>query len=154
MTVLTFHPPTPDRIAYIADHLRAIERVELAVTDPDRTPLEALQTGVRASRWTIVAAVDGRPTAAYGVSPTLSPGLGCPWLLATDDLQQIVRREFVTRCRAEVRLMQQHFLGLANRVHRDNVLAIRWLRWLGFTVDETRPDGPMFWFWKGSVHRV
>ncbi|WP_223621175.1 hypothetical protein [Lysobacter sp. ESA13C] len=156
MSALTFHPPTPARLDYIAERLRAADRVELAVTAPGRAVAEVLHDSVLSSRWSIVAEVDGVASIAYGVAPTADPLIGSPWLLATDDLRK-VRREFIERCRGEVRLMQQKFLVLTNEVHRDNALSIRWLEWLGFTIDRARPVGPngeMFVFWKGNARHV
>jgi len=157
MTALTFHPPTPDRVQFIADHLRVQDVVELAITSPGESMRDVLADSVRSSRWATVAEVDGRPAVIYGVAPSHDPHMGVPWMLATDDLLRIQRREFVRRCRAEVRLMQQKFVALANEVHSDNSVAIAWLEWLGFTVDRSRPVGPggsMFAFWKGPVCHV
>jgi hypothetical protein len=154
MTALTFHPPTPAALDYLAAHLRAGDLRELAVTSPGDAPREVLARCVADSRWTIVACVDGRPAVIYGVAPTDHPDVGSCWMLATPDMARI-RRPFIERCRAEVRLMQQHYVALANQVHRDNAASIRWLEWLGFTVDRnhpTGPDGQLFNFWKGPVH--
>lgn len=156
MTALTFHPPTPDRLRHIADHLRAADLAEIAITSPGDSPREVIEEGARESRLTITAAVDGVPAIVYGVAPTTDPHVGRAWMLATDDLLK-VRREFLASCRAEVRLMQQTFAVLTNEVHRDNAVAIRWLEWLGFTIDRERPvgpDGALFVFWKGSARRV
>jgi hypothetical protein len=157
MSELTFLLPTPDRVQHIADNLREADIIELAITSPDEPVRKILADSVRNSRWAIVAAVDVVPAIVYGVAPSdHDPNVGIAWMLATDDLLK-VRREFLERCRNEVRLMQQKFLVLANEVHRENAVAIRWLEWLGFTVDRSRPTGPggeMFAFWKGPVRHV
>jgi hypothetical protein len=157
MTELTFHPPTTDRVQHIADNLREADIIELAITSPDDPVRQILADSVRSSRWAIAAEVDGVPAILYGVAPSEhDPNVGVPWMLATDDLLK-VRREFLARCRREVRLMQQRYLVLANEVHRDNAVAIRWLEWLGFTVDRSRPTGPggaLYAFWKGPVRHV
>lgn len=157
MVKLTFHPATPDRIRYIAEHLRRGDCRELAVTSPGEDVHAILAESARSSRWAVVAAVDGRPAVLYGVAPSgHDPQVGVPWMLATDDLLRI-RREFVALCRNEVRLMEQRFAVLANEVHRENRVSIRWLEWLGFTVDRTKPRGPggqMFAFWKGDARHV
>lgn len=157
MAALTFHPATPERVQYIADHLRAQDVAELAVTSPGESVRDVLAESVRNSRWTIVAAVDGVPAVVYGVADSgHDPNVGVPWMLATPDLRKI-RKQFTERCRAEVRLMQQKYLVLTNEVHCRNTCAIRWLEWLGFTVDRSRPTGPngeLFVFWKGAVRHV
>lgn len=156
MIALTFHPPTPASVAYIARRLRMADRTELAVTSPGEAVDQVLADSVEASRWSIVAAVDGNPAVIYGVAPTTDPLIGRPWMLSTDDLLKI-RRPFIERCRDEVRLMQQRYAVLTNEVHRDNIAAIRWLEWLGFHIDRDKPVGPngeLFVFWKGAAHRV
>lgn len=155
MSQLTFHPPTRDRVDFIAGRLRAADVAELAITHPGEAPRALLRDSVAAARWAIVAEVDGRPAIAYGVTPTADPRIGSAWMLATDDLR-LVSRAFIARCRAEVRLMEQTFLVLTNEVHRENALALRWLEWLGFTIDRERPSGPngeLFVFWKGEAIR-
>lgn len=157
MTALTFHPATPARVAHVAAHLRAADRAELAITSPGEDVHQILRDSVAASRWSIVVEVDGVPAVAYGVAPTTDPMIGRAWMLATDDLLRIQRREFLVRCRAEVRLMQQKFAVLTNEVHRKNTVVLRWLERLGFHIDRERPVGPngeLFVFWKGAARRV
>lgn len=156
MSRLTFHPATSARVEHVAAHLRAADRAELAITSPGEDPAAVLRDSVQGARLAIVAAVDGVPAIVYGVSPTPDPYIGSVWMLSTKDLHR-VRRQFIERCRAEVRLMQQHYPVLTNEVHRENTLAIRWLEWLGFTIDRARPTGPngeLYVFWKGDACRV
>jgi hypothetical protein len=157
MTALTFQPASPTRVAHIAAHLRAADRAELAITSPGEDVADILEYSVAASRWAIVAEVGGVPAVVYGVAPTTDPMVGRAWMLATDDLLKINRREFITRCRKEVRLMQQKFAVLTNEVHCRNTVVIRWLERLGFHIDRERPVGPngdLFVFWKGAARRV
>ena len=157
MSRLTFHPALPAGVAHIGANLRQADRVELAVTSPSEEPAAIVARSVADSRWAIVAAVDDVPAIVYGVAPSeLSPHIGHPWMLATDDLLK-VRREFARRCRDEIRLMSMRFACLTNQVHRDNALSIRWLQWGGFTIDYDRPVGPndeLLVFWKGACRRV
>lgn len=156
MSAMTFVPAWAYGIDHIADHLREPDRVEVMITSPDFTVREIVRRSVADSRWSIIACVDGVPAIIYGVAPTPDPYIGAPWMLATSDIHK-VRREFLTRCRDEVRLMQQKFAVLTNQVHYQNTLSIRWLEWLGFTIDRERPVGPneeLFVFWKGAARRV
>lgn len=148
---ISFEPGTREAVAYIAAHLRAADRVELAITDPGKAPEAILADALAESRWCTVVRVDGVPAIAYGVAPTTDPHVGSPWMLATDALLRI-RRYFLAHCRDEVRLMQMKFPALFNRVHRDNVCAIRWLEYCGFTVK--RGEGPLFDFHKGAIRYV
>lgn len=148
---ITFEPGTAEAVAYIAAHLRAADRAELAVTDPGKSAEAILADALADSRWCTVVRVDGLPAIAYGVAPTTDPNIGSPWMLATDALLRI-RRYFIAHCREEVRLMWAHFPALYNQVHRDNTCAIRWLEFCGFTIK--RGDGPLFDFYKGALRYV
>ena len=49
---------------------------------------------------------------------------------------------FARMSRPFLRLMKDRHLRLTNHVDVRNALAIRWLRWLGFTLDPAAPAGP------------
>lgn len=147
--MITFEPARLDAIEAIAANLRPADVAELAITSPGIPVRTILVDAMVDSRWATVVRVDGLPTIAYGVAPTSDPYIGAPWMLATPGLTKI-RRYFVAHCREEVRLMQQVFPVLFNRVHRDNETAIAWLEFCGFTVK--RSDAQLFEFWKGALH--
>lgn len=149
MIPVTFEPASLDAVQAIAANLRAADVAELAITSPGVPVQTILVDAMVDSRWSTVVRVDGLPTIAYGVAPTADPYIGAPWMLATPGLLKI-RRFFVQHCREEVRLMQQVYPVLFNRVHRDNLTAIAWLEFCGFTVK--RGPGPLFEFWKGALH--
>lgn len=77
-------------------------------------------------------------------------GTGVPWVLAMDTLLG-VKRDFLRQSRIYVAPMQEKFPLLENFVHADNALAIRWLRWCGFTVagePEVINGERFFRFWR------
>lgn len=138
-------------VEHVAQHLREADRVELAAAQslpPEVAVLECIDY----PGWKVAVLVDGRPTIIYGVTASERPGTGIPWLLATDDIHRITR-QFIEGCTPEVERMQADFGFLINQVHCDNEISIRWLRWLGFYVDDENPVGPMgqfFNFWRGQ----
>jgi hypothetical protein len=150
---ITFEYGTREAMAVIAARMREADRVELSVTSPGKSPLQVLMEALEHSRWCTVVRVDGEPAIAYGVAPSEVPHVGAPWMLATPDLLRI-RRFFLQHCRGEVRLMEQAFPALFNRVHRGNTCAIRWLEFCGFTLEYGRMRGDMIDFHKGTFRYV
>jgi hypothetical protein len=90
----------------------------------------------------------------WGVGPVggLLGFTGSPWMLASGILERPdVSREFVRQSRPYARELERGFLRLVNRVHTENTLAIRWLKWLGFSFME-QPEvlggEPLDIFWR------
>ncbi|MDA8231570.1 MAG: hypothetical protein M0006_09550 [Magnetospirillum sp.] len=134
-------PATAAHAAAIAPILRAADREEVRAAC-GLAPEEALRLSLATSplAWTGMAA--GSPVCLFGAaSPGLLGGPGRPWLLATDAL---VRHSaaFLRRNRAYVAAMLDEFGHLANHVDARNSVSVRWLRWLGFTLEPARPFGP------------
>jgi hypothetical protein len=155
MSVVQIVPATPAHAQHIARNLREADKAELMTTAPAKL-IGILMEAITVSRWAHVALVDGEPVLAYGVSPhEANPNWGVPWLLGTDGMRRI-RKQFIQTCRGEVELMETRFTFLFNRVHDRNALAIKWLMWLGFTIDFARPvqvRGRTFLnFYRGNPH--
>lgn len=142
-----FVEATPERLAYLAEHLRAQDLAELNAagwTDPRR----ALTESVRISRWSGVAVVEGAPAAVFGCAEhgsMLAPD-GVPWLLGTE---VVARHSRVLQryARAYIAAMLAEYPRLINTVHADNTVSLRWLRRLGFRVHApvaVPPRGAMF----------
>jgi 2-keto-3-deoxy-L-rhamnonate aldolase RhmA len=150
MAALTVHPATAERVAHVLDHLRDADRREVALSS-GKDVREVLLESVALSDWANVAEVDGVPAILYGVA-YIAPGIGAPWMVATDDIRK-VRRQFVQACRAEVDVMAAAYPDLRNIVARFNRCSIRWLEWLGFTIHRSRgvgPGGKFYLFTKGA----
>ncbi len=98
-----------------------------------------------------VRELDGRPIALWGVGPlSLVEGRGCPWLLAADAFESL-GRDIARLSRPLLADMRDHYPRLENQVDARRTQAVRWLSWLGFTIDPAAPrgvDGRMFHrFW-------
>ena len=96
--------------------------------------------------WTVLSPED-RVLAMLGVVPTGPPGLGCPWLLQTEEFLSTTqyRRQFLTVSPGYLMEFHRHFPVLSNHVSRKHKAAVRWLRWLGFSFEPTaHPDILLF----------
>lgn len=133
--MIEFVAASPAHIGTIANRMRAIDAKECAIMG--RTPKQALRLSLRASAVAWTAKVDGRPEAMFGASTvSLLGGEGSPWLLMTEDAVRH-RRALLADARHYSDILSAMFPVLANNVHADNAVAIRWLERLGYTVGPT-----------------
>lgn len=132
MIAVTFREPTPSDLDWLAEHMRAIDKLECRVAG-GHDPREALQLGADHSLWAYVAEVDGHPVCAFGVASEslLGDGEGRPWMLCAEGIERHARAILICS-RRFLREMQASFETLANIVHADNRIAIRYLKWCGF----------------------
>lgn len=145
---LTIVPAELPAMLWIANHLRQADRVELGLENTEDLELLLLHS-LNISTWCKVGLVDGIPAIAYGVAPSDNLVEGVCWMLATDRIRH-VRRRFIRDCGREVEKMLSVYPYIHNHVHVGNAIALRWLRWLGFTFDP-KPVGPgeqFLHFWK------
>lgn len=127
-------PATEEHAQDLALRMRKAD-VEEAWALAHWEPLQAVQSAIVSSREPAAGLADGRLIVLFGVAQR-SPfsDRGCPWLLATDDLDQHSIRFLreSQRILAEIRLT---YPRLENYIDARQVEAIQWLRWLGFEVD-------------------
>ena len=127
-------PARLHHVGPIATRMREIDRLECALAG--HTPKEALRASLNASALAWTAKVDGRPEAMFGASTVSLLGQeGSPWLLLTD-VGARQAKTLVAAGRRYSDLMQRAFPLLANVVHADNAVAIRWLQRLGYGMSE------------------
>ena len=83
----------------------------------------------------------GGPIALWGVGPlSLTAGRGCPWLLASESFDRLGGR-IARLSRPLLAGMREIYPSLENHVDARNHRSVRWLSWLGFTVDPPAPWG-------------
>ena len=84
----------------------------------------------------------GQPFCMLGVSAS-SPLCrhGIPWLLGGPQIQDNVPG-FLRLSKAAFAKILQRYPSLSNHVDARNLNAIRWLKWLGFTIRPAQPHGP------------
>jgi hypothetical protein len=118
-------------IAFVAEHMRAVDRKECEVLG-GMTGKEALQQSVQAPGRHWCALFGGEPVAIFGVSTgTLMGGdIGTAWLLGTDRLRTDWRA-FARASRSVMNEILRHHSAVSNVLLTENRLCMRWLAWLG-----------------------
>lgn len=126
------------RVATLADAYALAPRLRKADQDEawaagGQSPLEALTDCVGGSRYAFAIEHDGLVLAIFGGAdgPAHLPGVGVPWLLASDDLLAH-RRWFARNSLGIVEMVARHYATLWNLVDTRNVAHVRWLAWCGF----------------------
>lgn len=133
-------PATLAHAEAMAPHLRQADRDEIWAASMS-LPADSLRNGVMASRDAWAGLIDGEVACLFGVAPqSLMTGSGYAWMLATPLIERH-QLLFLRRCRPMVAEMLCGFNYLHNYVDARNAKAIRWLRWLGFTIHDPAPHG-------------
>lgn len=139
--MIRVRPMTADDIQPIATTARQADRDEIE-EGCGQTIASALTLGLRSSVVASVIAWDDTPLAAFGdASYSPGAGIGIPWLISTDAIEQHPRA-FLRVCRPLVAQMMRRHCSLINYVDVRNTAAIRWLEWLGFSMGSPTPYGP------------
>lgn len=147
-------PATFDQAQYIGVRLRLADQREIdAKYEGAGDYVFEVTDSLENSRWCNVVTLDDEPILIYGVAPSQAmPHWGCPWMLATDKMLKL-RRRFIKESIDEVELMLVSYPFLHNLVHTKNMRSIKWLSWLGFTIDFEKRHGPnddFLFFFKGN----
>lgn len=127
--------------SYVACRLRAADEAEARAMSASEPAIALRKTmGLSLEAWAGIAG--GEPVCIFGLGiGSLGGGVGRPWLMGTPALEANAIA-FLRRNRAMVR----HWLGLCstleNWVDDRHAVSMRWLRWLGFTLDDPAPFGP------------
>lgn len=131
-------PVTEDDVAELV--VRDADRREfLAASGED--PEQVIERGLRDSLEVMAGRVDGELVCIFGIaSRGILATVWVPWLVATDSMYRH-RREFVGHCRPVLDAMLDRYPKLENFVDARNTAAIRWLRWLGFTIHDAEAYG-------------
>lgn len=137
---VTVVPASMFHVKHMAPRVRQADRDEMYAASLS-TPEEALERGLERSTKAWAALFDGEVACIFGVAPGTSlSGVGYPWMLGTDlvDKHQVT---FLRGCAKYVDDMAADFDSLVNYVDARNTKAIRWLKWLGFRIEEAKPAG-------------
>lgn len=139
--MLEIVPAVARHIAPIAQTMRAADRFEVwaaSLVNPE----EALALSLRLSPRAWTALVDDCPLCMFGAA-TLSPlsKRAIPWFLASDRIDRH-RKLFLRNSKPQLNVLAEQFAVLSNHVDARNHAAIRWLKWLGFTLHPAVPFGP------------
>ena len=132
---------TPEHIAELAVTMRQKD-VDEVWASHHSSPLAALERGVKMSEEPFTGLKGGEVVCIFGVS-TSSPlsEEGCPWLLASDILHDDPATTFLRVNKVYVREIKKRYSKLVNYIDCRNEAGIRWIKWLGFELDEPAPYG-------------
>ncbi len=129
----TVEAARPGHVNRIANRMRSIDRLECAAFG--HTAKQGVRGAFNASFMCWTAMRHGEPEAMFGlVIASVLAGVGRPWLLGTDRLEEGMR-ELVTWSPRFVEAMQRETPTLENHVAVENARSIRYLRRLGFAFD-------------------
>lgn len=104
-------------------------------------PLNALLRSWEVSDLSAVAMADGEPLVMLGlVKRDVLTGSGVVWMLGANKALKY-RRDFFTQTRPVIEQMLSVCPYLYNRVHGKNSVSIRWLKMLGFTIEDPEVFG-------------
>jgi len=112
----------------IAENMREQDRIELELSN-GYAPLQALVLSHAMSQECNTVLLDDVPVGMFGVVP--NGMFSAPWLLGTKELEKLpitlvkIGKQWVEETNAKHPL-------LINYVHKDNTVAIEWLKHLGF----------------------
>lgn len=134
MAAVDLRPITRAVIEDLIPRLRPLDRLELDCMTPG-DPTDRLAEMVTRARRSRAAYMGGDLVCIFGVSAaSLAADVGCPWALITRAVDRPdVRRELVADSRVALEWVGQDFRRLWNYVAAENVTAIRWLKWMGFS---------------------
>lgn len=129
-------PATSEHAIRMAPQIRAADAAE-AVALGGVAPLVSLLAGVAGSAyaWTMLA--HGEPMAIGGLAPEhLLSDVARVWLLGTSAID-LHKRAFMVETRWQLAAALRRYRMVWNDVDARYAKAIRWLRWLGFTIGPT-----------------
>lgn len=116
--------------------LRSEDLKELLASRPDINPATSLYECVEVSSKSFAVHEEGIGCIAiFGVRECHLGGI--PWLLASDLLIEKSTKKFIKQSKEYMRELTDDFSYSFNLVSASNVIAHRWLKWLGFTVNKT-----------------
>lgn len=105
------------------------------------SPIEALMKSWKISDRSVIVTVNDEPCVMIGlVIHDILSGTGSPWLLGTETALKY-KRHFLTQVPDAIDEMLTICPKLFNYVHAENKVSIKWLKWIGFTLDEPLPYG-------------
>ena len=139
---LTFRPPREGDIETIVADMRDADRDELDASGalPHVTMLaRSLAFSVNPG---VAMGEHGKVVAIFGLAPLALMGdTAAPWMIGTTGLT----KHPTSMVKAAARYFtqsQQQYPKLLNYVDARNVLSVRWLKRMGFEIDDPAPYGP------------
>ena len=132
----------PEDAHKLAPKMRKADREEIKASH-NSTPLNALLfpfTQLKHKTFTIIGTEKEDVIGMFGVVPCETKNYGIAWLLSSEELLNHTR-QFLRECPKWVNEMSKDYKYLYNYVDERNIVAIKWLQFLGFKDIETLPYG-------------
>ena len=139
----------------IADNIREPDRDELWAIGY-LSPFNALMRSWAVSDKSWTALFDGMPACMFGVSMgSAITDTGRPWLIGSRLIDRYPL-SFLKGCKPHMDEVRKQYMYLENYVDVRNIRAIKWLKWMGFSVsDRPEPYGvmqlPFYYFGMGGA---
>lgn len=138
--MVEFVRPTDALLRMIAGTIRHADLIEVRISGW-LDPFKALVNCVRDSDYSAVAIADGDPIAVFGLKRRCAlTNTGSPWLIGSEKAMQF-KKAFIEAVIPGVKEMLDICPHLVNYVHAENHTSIRWLKRLGFEMDEPEDIG-------------
>ena len=138
--MIEYLPVSNEHVSHLVSNMRELDQKELIATvnwSFERILTHSVKTSVRSAS----VVIDGELVCIMGVTvKSMLGGEGCPWLIGTNKLNKH-KKALVSE---SVRLLPEVMGGferLENFVHSENKPAIRYLKYLGFTLHSPEPYG-------------
>jgi hypothetical protein len=131
MTQGYVRPTRWEDVPTLAENMREADIAEVKAS-AGIEPSMALFIGIMEGETNTICLPDGTPAGIYGVTPTVTPGLGCVWMLATNELRK-VHRQFLRESRQGIADLCKDYRAVYNYTDARNKVHHRWIEWAGFT---------------------
>jgi hypothetical protein len=132
-------PATEETVRSVANNLRPRDYDDMQSYLKDLDYGERVMNSFRRSKHCWVVTIDGIPAAVFGVFENPEQfinSVGHPWFRGTHRMKGH-ETAFLRRGRKVLRqLLSSYYLELRNAVDAGASDTIRWLEWMGFTVDD------------------
>ncbi len=131
----------PAHMYLLGEKMRSADRLEVWASHHRRSHA-AVQWSVDLSAMSRTVKVDGDLCCIFGVVPgKIDARVGVPWMLCTDEIER--HPTWILRLgKSIIHEWRNQYALLCNYILADNEAAVRWLEWLGFTLNDPEPFGP------------
>lgn len=127
-------------ISHLAENMR-LSDVKEVYESHHHSALKAATLSFYNSTLCYTVEHNGKLVMMFGACPyTFLGSKAAIWMLATKNFDKI-HRKLIRHSRGFVRHMLTHYSELDNYVSCDNILSVKWLKWMGATLEEPKPFG-------------
>jgi len=142
-----FRAPTPEDIAFLAANMRHADIAEIQAAGDTRNLFDVVRDGVADSALCVAVESCGELLCIGGAAGrSLMSSKGVAWMLCTKAIEKH-NRLFLLHGRDCVRVLLLRYAMLENYIDARNIKSIRWLKKMGFAIQEPMPhpiSGRMF----------